>query len=481
MSNGMMRINEAFGKFSPVNDTDVDRELQSCLRQLNKKIIVLDDDPTGVQTVHGISVYTDWSAESIEAGFSEDSPMFFILTNSRSLTTEETENVHRKIALNILQIAEKLKKEFIIISRSDSTLRGHYPLETLVIKETIESHSGIRFDGEIIFPFFLEGGRFTINGVHYVQEGEYLIPAGDTEFAKDKTFGYTQSHLGKWIEEKSGGEFKAKDVTYISCENLRVNGINSILEKLLKVDEFNKIVVDAVGYVDVKIFSIALIKALQSGKNFIFRTAAAFPKIIGGVTDKELLNKEDVMKADNHHGGLVVVGSHVKKTSDQLEELRKGNLAEFVEFNQHLILNPPELRAEVDRVVDICENCISLGKTVVVYTRRDRFDAGLENKEEELKVAVKISDAVTSIVQRLRIKPSYIIAKGGITSSDIGVKGLLVKRAVVAGQIKPGIPVWITGDESKFPHIPYIIFPGNVGSKTALKETVEVLNSRKIK
>ena len=45
--------------------------LKDELADLNKKIIVLDDDPTGVQTVHSISVYTDWSVESIEKGFAE--------------------------------------------------------------------------------------------------------------------------------------------------------------------------------------------------------------------------------------------------------------------------------------------------------------------------------------------------------------------------------------------------------------------------
>ena len=76
---------------------------------------------------------------------------------------------------------------------------------------------------------------------------------------------------------------------------------------------------------------------------------------------------------------------------------------------------------------------------------------------------------------QLHVKPAYIIAKGGITSSDVGTKALKVKKALVMGQIQKGIPVWLTGEESKFPGMPYIIFPGNVGDKDTLRLIVEEL------
>ena len=80
-----------------------------------------------------------------------------------------------------------------------------------------------------------------------------------------------------------------------------------------------------------------------------------------------------------------------------------------------------------------------------------------------------------SLVGRLSVTPSFVIAKGGITSSDVGTKALAVKKANVLGQIRPGIPVWQTGDDSRFPRIPYVIFPGNVGEDVTLKEAVEIL------
>ncbi|MEH7120675.1 four-carbon acid sugar kinase family protein [Neobacillus vireti] len=461
-----------------VNRTEVDQLLTESLKTLNKKIIVLDDDPTGVQTVHDISVFTDWSVESIEQGFNEEQSMFFILTNSRGFTAEETVKAHREIAGNILTVARKLNQEFMIISRGDSTLRGHYPLETNVLRETIETDSDIKVNGEVILPFFKEGGRLTINNIHYVQYGEELVPAGETEFAKDRTFGYTKSDLGEWIEEKSNGGFLAKNTLYISLEQLRSLQIDQITEQLLQVDHFNKVVVNAVDEVDVKIFTIALVQAINSGKNFLFRSAAALPKVIGGVSNKPLLTRAELVGEETGNGGLIIVGSHVKKTTEQLEELKKLSDIEFIEFNSHLVLQADLFKKECDRVIETTEALIRAGKTVAVYTSRERLDLGEGKKEEELKLSVSISDAVTSIVTKLQVRPNFLVAKGGITSSDVGTKGLKVKRATVAGQIRPGIPVWRTGDESKYPGIAYVIFPGNVGSKTDLKEVAEILSGK---
>lgn len=467
---------EVLGNIKEVNASAVKEMLINGLRDLNKKIIVLDDDPTGVQTVHGISVYTDWSVESIEKGFLEENSMFFLLTNSRGFTAAESDKAHTEIANNIVQVAKKVDKEFIVISRGDSTLRGHYPLETEVLKSTIEASSDIHYDGEVILPFFKEGGRFTVDNIHYVQYEESLVPAGETEFAKDRTFGYTKSHLGEWVEEKTEGRFKSVNATYISLNSLRALDIDGITEQLLQVSDFNKVVVNAVDYVDVEIFVVALVKAMKAGKQFLFRSAAALTKVIGGVSDKALLTRKELIREETNHGGLILVGSHVKKTTEQLEQLKTSDFIEFIEFDSHLVLQPDQFQTEIDRVIESAESLIREGKTVAIYTRRERLDLGEGKKEEELKLSVRISDAVTSFVQRLSVRPNYIVAKGGITSSDIGTKGLEVKRATVAGQIQPGIPVWITGEESKFPGIAYIIFPGNVGAVTTLKDTVDILN-----
>lgn len=463
---------ELFAKIPAVDEAKVDTALNEEREAFDRKIIVLDDDPTGVQTVNGIHVYTDWTEESIAAGFAEENRMFFILTNSRAFQTAQTEEEHRTIAARVAAEARRTGKEFMLISRSDSTLRGHYPLETVTLARTLEE-SGERIDGEVLMPFFKEGGRFTIGDVHYVQEGAELTPAGDTEFARDKTFGYTASNMKEYIEEKTQGTFRAADVVSISLDDLRAVHVDAITEQLMAVTDFRKVIVNAVDYVDVKVFAIAMMRAMKAGKNFLFRTAAAWTKVIGGVADKPLLGRDELVVAGNANGGLIIIGSHVKKTTEQFEKLRELDAVKFVEFNHLLVLDTPRLEAELQRIIRETEDAIRHGMTVAVYTGRKRFDAGSE--AESLRVSVQISDALTSIVRRLSVQPAFLIAKGGITSSDVGTKGLSVRRALVLGQVAPGIPVWQTGAESKFPGMSYIIFPGNVGAVETLRDVVKML------
>lgn len=461
--------------FTAVDEAKVEMLLNEEIKKSNKKIVVLDDDPTGVQTVHDITVYTDWSKESILSGFQEENKLFYVLTNSRGFTVEQTTKAHREIAEMVDEVAKQTGKEYIIMSRSDSTLRGHYPLETELLREVVEKNSGKKIDGEIMCPFFKEGGRYTIENVHYVKYGEELVPAGETEFAKDKTFGYQSSDMREYVEEKTGGKFKADDVTCISLQDLRNMNIDGIEEQLMKVEGFNKIVVNAVDYVDIKVFCIALYRAMRAGKTYMFRTAAAIVKVIGGVTDQPLLTREQMVINDTTNGGIVVVGSHTQKTTAQVEALRELKELEFIEFNSDLVCDDEAFKKEIERVLAEEERIISTGKTVVVYTKRKLLVVENDTKEDALVRSVKISDAVQSLVGRLKVTPSFVIAKGGITSSDVGTKALAVKKANVLGQIKPGIPVWQTGAESKYPNTAYVIFPGNVGEVTTLREAVEEL------
>lgn len=467
---------EKLNTYALPDEKEIEKLLAEQLKKLNRKIVVLDDDPTGVQTVHDISVYTDWEKESIKQGFEEENSMFFILTNSRGFTVPRTEQAHKEIAQNIVSVSKETKKDFIVICRGDSTMRGHYPLEPETIRTTIENNTSKRFDGEIIYPFFKEGGRYTIDNIHYVKEGNFLVPAGMTEFAKDKTFGYQSSHLGDWCEEKSKGSYQAENMIYISLEDLRSCNIEKIKNQLLTASNFQKIIVNSIDYIDVKVFTIAFIQAALEGKEFLFRSAAAITKILGGVSDKPLLTKKELVSPENKHGGIVLIGSHVKKTTMQLEELKQSaKEIHFIEFHANAVLEKGGLEKEVEQVIGLVEKDIENGKTVAVYTSRKLVTPDTQDKDKILEASIEISNAVTSIIGKLNIRPSFIIAKGGITSSDVGTKALKVKRALVMGQIKPGIPVWLTGKESKFPNMPYVIFPGNVGETTTLKEAVEIL------
>ena len=210
----------------------------------------------------------------------------------------------------------------------------------------------------------------------------------------------------------------------------------------------------------------------------MFRVAAAIVKVVGGISDKPLLTRKDMVIKETSNGGIVVVGSHTQKTTSQVEELKKLKDLIFIEFNSDLVLDEKAFEKEITDTLAKEEKFIGEGKTVVVYTKRKLLVVENDTKEEALIRSVKISDAVQSLVGKLNIIPAFVIAKGGITSSDVGTKALHVKRANVLGQIRPGIPVWQTGEESRFPMTPYIIFPGNVGEITTLREAVEILLDR---
>lgn len=414
----------------------------------------------------------------MKKGFMDDNKVFYILTNSRGMTEAETTKIHHEIIDAVAQAAAETGKNYQFISRSDSTLRGHYPLETELLKEGVEK-SGKTVDGEVLFPFFKEGGRFTIDNTHYVKYGDELVPAAQTEFAKDKTFGYTHSSIPEYVEEKTKGAYKAENVTCIALEDLRALNIDKITEQLTNVKDFNKVCVNAIDYCDVKAFCVALYRAMAAGKSFMFRTAAGFVKVVGGVTDIPLLTRKEMVVKETDNCGIVVVGSHTAKTTAQLEELLKLENVVPVEFKSSLVLDGDEaFYNEVKRCVAEEEKIIASGKTAVCFTERKLLTVENDTKESALIRSVKISDGVQRLVGDLSITPAFVIAKGGITSSDVGTKALKVKCANVMGQIKPGIPVWQTGSESRFPQTPYVIFPGNVGEVTTLREAVEVLNAK---
>lgn len=453
----------------------VDAALAAETEKNTRKIVVLDDDPTGVQTVHDVSVYTDWSLESLRQGFLEPGTLFFVLTNSRGFTVEETTRAHVEIAERVHAVSRELGIDYLIVSRGDSTLRGHYPLETRLLREVGERESGRAVDGEILCPYFKEGGRFTLDDIHYVRYGDELVPCGQTEFARDETFGYHASSLRAYIEEKTGGACRADRVTSISLARLRALDYEGVEAQLESVRNYGRIVVNAVDDCDVKVLATALYRAMAKGRNYTVRCAAALVKALGNIPDRPFLTRGEMVTTQSEQGGIIVVGSHTQKTTAQLEELKKLSGIAFIEMNSDLVLQPGALEEETAAIVERCNNLIAQGKTCCVSTKRTVLTVEGDTPEAALVRSVKISDAVQRCVAGLSVTPSFVVAKGGITSSDVGVKALRTTRAWVLGQIRPGIPVWRTDPESRFPGVPYVIFPGNVGETATLREAVEIL------
>lgn len=435
------------------------------VRESNTKIVVLDDDPTGTQTVHGVSVLTEWSVESLRSAMDDDTPAFYVLTNSRSLPFAEARSMNFEIGRRLREAAEKSGRRYVVVSRSDSTLRGHFPGEVVALTEGISRD----FDAWIVVPFFLEGGRYTIQDVHYVDEEGWLVPAAETDFARDKVFGYAASNLKQWVEEKTHGRVSAKEVHSISIEDLREAGPNQVTERLTDLHDGRVCIVNAASYRDLEVFVLGLLRAEALGCRFLYRTAASFVQVRAGLSPRPLLSRGDVALSEAG-GGLTVVGSHVQRSTRQLHELLRLPGIVGIEMDVGVILDDRRNEAERERVLDLAEKNLQKGKDVVVYTSR-KLIKGLA--EENLSIGNRVSKALTSVIRRLSTKPRYLVAKGGITASDIATQGMNVKRSLVLGQILPGVPVWRLGPESRFPGLPYVVFPGNVGGPGAMVDAVK--------
>lgn len=453
------------------------RELEEQLQNSNSVIAVLDDDPTGIQTVYDVPVYTDWRSETIQTAIAKDK-MFFILTNTRAFSADEASLINHTIGELLAKEFSKQGKNILVISRGDSTLRGYYPLEVDMLRKAIEQNSSIRFDGEIICPYFEEGGRYTVNDIHYVaNQDDELIPVAETDYAKDPTFGFLHSNLAEWVLEKAGSGRSREDIFSISIDTLRKENGAELVQNILEKNKcYHTILVNAVERADIQVFCTGLLRALKNGKHYLIRSSSSIPKELLCKPQRKLLTGEEVRIQDSNKGGLIIVGSHVKKTTEQLRKVKERVPGvEMIEFNQHLALDPGLLSEEVTRVLEEAEKSIENGNDAVIYTRRERLDIGTQDKEKELQLACRISEALTDVVKKLKVQPAYLIAKGGITSSDIGTKGLGVHKAIVLGQIEPGIPVWKTDATSKFPGMSYVIFPGNVGKAGTLAKIMMLL------
>ena len=471
---------ETLSSLPPEYGTDLMSTIASRVASDDQTIVALDDDPTGTQTVYDLPVLTEWSESTIDAEFARGTPAFYVMTNSRSLNPDEAADVNKVIAERLLKAAQKYGRRLSIISRSDSTLRGHYPLEIDVLAETLGGA-----DGQIIIPFFAEGGRWTINDVHYVAEGDKLIPAAQTPFAKDAAFGFTQSNLLDYVQEKTGGRIRREDVVSITLEDLR--GSNAIGEndkvepservraKLSKLTNMQACVVNAVTLRDMQVFSLGLLDAeSKDKKRFLVRSAASFVQARIGLPKRPILDASVINSSDSSgnakNGGLIVVGSYVPKTTSQLGLLLKLDGLEKVEINVADLVDESKRAETIDTMLDRVEKAISSGKNTVVYTSRALVTGSTPS--ESLAIGNAVSDGLVTIVSRLQSQPRFIIAKGGITSSDVATKGLGIKRAMVLGQAAPGIPVWSIGEEGKFPGMSYVVFPGNVGGEDELAKLV---------
>ncbi|KAG7597460.1 3-hydroxyisobutyrate dehydrogenase NAD-binding domain [Arabidopsis suecica] len=437
----------------------------------SKTLVVLDDDPTGTQTVHDVEVLTEWSVESISEQFRKKPACFFILTNSRSLSPEKASALIKDICSNLCAASKEVgNADYTIVLRGDSTLRGHFPQEADAVVSILGD-----MDAWIICPFFLQGGRYTIDDVHYVADSDRLVPAGETEFAKDASFGYKSSNLREWVEEKTAGAIPADSVQSISIQLLRKGGPDAVCEFLCSLKKGSACIVNAASERDMAVFAAGMIQAELKGRSFLCRTAASFVSALIGIIPKDPVLPKDFASNKESSGALIVVGSYVPKTTKQVEELQlqhKQKLRSIEISVEKVALKSSEVREEeIRRAVEMADAFLRAGRETLIMSSRELITG--KTSSESLDINSKVSSALVEVVSQISTRPRYILAKGGITSSDTATKALKARRALVIGQALAGVPVWKLGPESRHPGVPYIVFPGNVGNSTALAEVVK--------
>lgn len=435
-----------------------------------RRSVVLDDDPTGTQTVYGMPVLTSWSVDVLEKVFQSGDRVIFLSTNSRALTEPEAQEQLAEIMTNVLEAAGKTGVECDVISRSDSTLRGHFPLDIQGIETKFQQLGGIKMDGVLVIPAFPTGGRYTLNAVQWVDSNTGVVPVGETAYAKDATFGFTTSDIRVWMENKSRGEIRAADVGLLDLHTTRTGGPDAVANYLLQAPYYS--VVDVVTDLDLDVIAGGLALAETAGKRFLVRSASSFIRARAGLAEQELLTRDTL--GIRSGPGLIVVGSHVPTTTRQITKLVENeNIHQFIIGVKELLNDPEPTIAFYAHAVD---QQLRIGNHVLIATQRELITAN--DGEQSLKLSRSVSTRVAQIVASLSENLSFLIAKGGITSADVATLGLGLTKATVLGQLLPGVPVWRVDDAVRYKNLPYVIFPGNVGTENSLWEAFQVLASR---
>ncbi|WP_375423335.1 four-carbon acid sugar kinase family protein [uncultured Friedmanniella sp.] len=441
-------------------------------------LLVLDDDPTGTQSVADLPVLMDWSPESLGWALDQGRPAVYVMTNTRSLDPAEAEQRNVEVARNALAAAAERGTELCFVSRSDSTLRGHFPLETDVLAREIEAVTGRAVDGVLLVPAFGDAGRVTVDGVHYTGAPGGFVPVGESEFARDATFGYASSDLRDWVAEKSEGQIPAEDVAAIDLTTLRT-ARTEVVQVLRSLHEGRPVVVDIVTENDLRLLAQAVLDAEDAGSVFLVRAGPPFPRALVGQAPHPPLRADDLAAirrgglAEDARGGLVVVGSHVALTTSQLEALVTRRDPVRIELDVAAVLGDGVDGYVSDVAARAAEALAE--EDVVVNTSRLRVDG--VSRDESLAIARRVSTALIEVVQQvLAVRaPRFVVAKGGITSSDVAARGLGITRAMVRGPMLPGIvSLWEpAGGPAR--GIPYVVFAGNVGGPESLADVVDLL------
>lgn len=429
----------------------------------DRPAVILDDDPTGTQTVRDLPVLTEWTVERIRRHLEAGEPAVFLSTNSRALDESDAVALTRDAVRTARDAAERAGRRISIVSRSDSTLRGHFPAEVIAVAEAMGTP-----DARIVLaPFFAEGGRVTIEDVHLLERDGVRTPVAETEFATDAAFGYRSSDLRDWAAEKFAAAGRPAPPTASLPLDLVRRGADAVARTLAELPAGGVAIGNAETDADIETIALGVLLAEERGLPVVARTAASYVRARAGQASASPLAPGELAASGP---GLIVVGSHVPTTTAQLEALRAA--VPDIEFQEltvdRILAADPSLVTDAAAALDAAQ---AAGRTGVLMTERTRRDIGLAGGRT-------VSRALVEVVRAVTRRPAWVIAKGGITSYDVARSGLGLVDARIAGPLLPGVPVWIGGSDARWPGVPLVVFPGNVGGPHALTEAYRRLNRR---
>jgi uncharacterized protein YgbK (DUF1537 family) len=461
------------------SEPDARQRIRKALADSGRRIAVLDDDPTGSQTVHDVAVVTVFDADEIAAGLDGPGSTCFILTNTRSMSEADAVALNTRVGRTLFELSRRLDAPVDVISRSDSTLRGHVIAEVGALDAVRREVLGRGYDGVLLIPAYLEAGRFTAGDVHWARVDGEPQPVGETEFARDATFGFSASNLREFVAEKSLGAIRPDQVHSLTLDDIRRGGPQRVAEILAGVTDGAFVVVNAVEYADLDVVVLGLLESEATGKSFLYRTGPSFPQPLAGLDPHPPLQAGDIWPAGRPGGhGLVVVGSHVGLTSRQVAVAReRGDITE-VELQVPAVADPARRDAHVAETTDRVVRALADSDVLLFTSRTLLRDA---DPAASLAIARQVSTAVIEVVRgAVAAEPAWVVAKGGITSHDVAVRGLGIRRATVLGQLLPGL-VSVLQPVEALPQVvgtPYVVFAGNVGDETTLAYVIDLFRGR---
>ena len=444
-----------------------------------RKVIVLDDDPTGSQTVHSAPLLLRWDPDSLRRGLRHPSLLLFVLANTRALEPEAARERVREICRGLRQVLAELEaagelERWLVVSRGDSTLRGHFPLEV----EAIQSELG-PFDATLLAPAFLPGGRTTRGGVHYLN-GQ---PVHTTEFARDRLFGFSSSFLPEWVAEKTRGAIPAAEVERLDLAEL--DGPAAALQD--RVDSFSAqslVAVDAERPEQLAALGEAV---WRSERRLLFQSAAS---LINGLVPLPPQPLDPAGLAALRRCGasgerlpvLVMVGSHVPLADQQLEQLLQEPACEGVEIPvaklARVLAGPaaPELIRSLEQSwLEQLQAALDQGRTPVLFSSRGELVCA--SAQERRRFGLELAALMARLAAALAPQVGLIISKGGITTHTLLADGLGLDWVELQGQLLPGLSVVLTPADATVPGLPVITFPGNLGDASGLRQAWRLMLS----